>query len=122
MATSREYIQLIDRLTELTQSKEIEWDRKHCPDKLEGTENKIDMVYEIEYKGKNLRLYEEKYKHFTDEFDFYWADRVVLEFIDEVGGHIWKFPDLRSISDLLTAIKYKEAGVDSFIQDVLGGQ
>lgn len=122
MATNRDYIKLIDRLTELTQSKEIEWNRKMCPEKLEGTENKIDVVYEVSYKDKNLRLYEEKYKHFTDEFDFYWADRVILEFIDDTGGHVWEFPSLRSTWDLLKAVKYKEAGVDSFIKDVLGDE
>jgi hypothetical protein len=120
MTSKKEYIQLIDKLTELTQSGELEWDRKLCPDKLESTENKIDIVYTTELEGRNLRLYEEKYKHYTDEFDFYWADGLVLEFIDDSGGHIWQFPDLRNIMDLLKAVKFKEAGVDSFIKDVLG--
>lgn len=120
MASSKEYIQLIDKLTELTQSGELVWERKSCPDKLESTENKIDFVYEAELKGKNLRLYEEKYKNYTDEFDFHWVDGLVLEFIDDSGGHIWRFPNFRNIMDLLKAVKYKEADVDSFIKDVLG--
>ncbi len=121
MASSKEYIQLIDKLTELTQSEELVWDRKFCPEKLESTENQIDVVYEVEFKDKNLRLYEEKYKHYTDESDFYWSERLILEFIDGFGGHVWQFPNLRNTGDLFNAVKFKEAGVDSFINDVLGG-
>lgn len=120
MASNKEYIQLIDKLTELTQSGEIVWKRKLRPEKLESTENKIDVVYEAEFKGRNLRLYEEKYKHYTDEFEFYWAEGLVLEFIDAAGGHIWPFPTFRNISDLLNAVKFRDAGVDLFIKDVLG--
>ena len=95
MASNKEYIQLIDRLTELTQLKELLWERKACPDGLESTGNKINIVYEVDFKNKYLRLYEEKYKYFTDEFDFYWADRLILEFIDEFGDHIWQFPEFQ---------------------------
>lgn len=120
MASNKEYIQLIDKLTELTQSEELVWDRKSCPEKLESTETKIDVVYETSFKGRNLRLYEEKYKDYSDEYNYFWCDGVVLEFVDNEGSHIWEFPSLRNISNLLKAVKYKEAAVDSFIRDVLG--
>lgn len=120
MATTKEYIQLIDRLTELTQSTELEWERRAYPGKLVSTESQIDAVYEVEYKNRNLRLYEKSYKNYTDEYEYQWTEGVVLEFVDGDGDHVWQFPNLRSIWDLLKAVKYKEAGVDSFINDVLG--
>ncbi|MFT7220995.1 MAG: hypothetical protein ACI8Z1_002616 [Candidatus Azotimanducaceae bacterium] len=118
MATKREYIELIGRLTELTQSEKLEWERNPAPESLDSPETKVDSVYEVEYKDRYLRLYEQRYKHFTDEFDFYWSDRAVLEIVDGGGGLLWKFPELRSTQQLLEAAQYREAGVDDFLRDV----
>jgi len=125
MATKKDYIQLINKLTELTQSDTIKWDRRPCPETLIDTNHKIGVVYKTEYKNQYLRLYEEKYKHYQTipislyESEYYWDDNVILEFIDEKGEHIWQFPYMRSIWDLLKAVKYNEAKVDNFIESVL---
>ncbi len=119
MATNREYTQLVSKLTELTQSKQIEWNRNASPASLQSPDNKVDIVYVTDFKDKKLRLYEERYKYFTDEDEFHWADRVILEFIDQFNRHVWQFPEIRTIWDLLRAVKYEEAGVDSFIKQIL---
>lgn len=120
MATLRDYVQLIDHLAELTQTRQINWVREVPPRQILTTHNRIQHVYVTFYNGRNIRLYEEMYKYFTDEDEYYWQTQLVLEFIDENGNSIWQFPQTSNGWDLLNAVKYRDANVDAFINDVFG--
>lgn len=120
MVSLREYVELIDKLTELTQRNEIEWHRQQPPYGLVTTENRISTVYTTSYSNRFLRLYEEMYKYYTDEDVYHWLTRLVFEFIDGFGNSIWQFPETKNGWDLLNAVKYKDAKVEDFIKDVFG--
>jgi len=121
MASSREYIELIDKFIELTQHNKISWEREiPAPNSnLLATGNKINLVYSTEYKTHYIRAYKEAYKHFTDENDFCWGYRLVLEFVDQSGNSLWRFPEINNIAELLNAIKYKDANVDNLLKEIL---
>lgn len=119
MTSNREYVQLIDHLTQATQNGSIHWSRYDPPRNIVSTENSIDFVYTALYKGKSLRLYEETYKYYTDEFEYHWQKRVVIEFVDEFSNAVWQFPDIRNSWHLLDAIRFRDAGVSDFIKNVL---
>lgn len=120
MANLRDYVKLIDHLVELTQTGQINWVRDIPPRQILTTHNRIQQVYVTFYNGKNIRLYEEMYKYFTDEDEYYWQTQLVLEFIDENANSIWQFPQTSNGWDLLNAVKYRDANVDAFINDIFG--
>jgi hypothetical protein len=120
MASNREYVQLVDHLMEVTQNGVVSWSRYDPPINIVSTENDIDFIYTTEYKGKNIRLYEETYKYYTDEFEYHWQKRIVIEFVDEFSNSVWQFPEIRNSWNLLEAIRYKDAGVAGFMKDIFG--
>jgi hypothetical protein len=120
MATLRDYVILIDHLVELTQTGQISWAREIPPRQILTTHNRIQQVYVTFYNGRNIRLYEEMYKYFTDEDEYYWQAQLVLEFVDENSNSIWQFPQTSNGWDLLNAVKYRDANVDAFINDIFG--
>lgn len=120
MASNREYIQLVDHLTEATQKGVIFWSRYDTPKNIVSTENSIEFVYTTVYKSKSIRLYEETYKYYTDEFEYHWQKRIVIEFVDEFSNAVWQFPEIRNSWNLLEAIRYKDAGVADFMRDIFG--
>lgn len=117
MAETREIIEFVDLLTELTQKKKIVWER-HIPKNLVTPDTNIDLVYVTEFNGRDIRLYEEGFKNYIDEYEYHWSARVVLEFIDESGNSIWDFPRTNNAWDLLNAVKYMDADVDGYLEDV----
>ncbi len=117
MTEIREIVKLVDHLTELTQNNAISWERQE-PGNLVSTENKIDFIYVVEYQDRLIRLYEETYKYYTDEFQFHWSSQLIVEFTDEYGNTLWQFPKTSNGWDLLNAVKYKDAKVDDFLKGI----
>ncbi|WP_201525951.1 hypothetical protein [Psychrobacter frigidicola] len=120
MVSNREYIQLVDRLTEMTQNGVMRWNRYEPPTNMVDTENNINFVYTTIYNRKNIRIYEEDYKYYTDESEYYWSKRVVIEFIDESLNSVWQFPKITNSWNLLDAVRYEDAGVADFMKSILG--
>lgn len=120
MASLRDYIKLIDHLTELTQTNQIKWNRDSPPKSILTTHNRISQVYTTFYNQKHIRIYEEMYKYFTDEDDYFWQTHLILEFTDEYDNSIWQFPQTPNSWDLLNAIKYKDANIDDFLKGIFG--
>lgn len=117
MADIKSTVKLIDRLIELTQEKKITWERVLAPLSLTFNGCKVKYIYITEYKNKNIRVYEETYKHYHDEDEFYWSSRVNFEFFD-AGESIYDFPEVSNARDLLKAIQYRDVDIDSFMNDI----
>ena len=120
MTQIKEIVQLVDRLTELTQTGGIAWERQDPPNTLVSTESKIDFVYLTRYQDRIIRLYEEAYKYYSDEDKYHWSNQMIIEFTDEYGVSLWQFPKTSNAWDLLNAVKYKDAKVDDFLKEVFG--
>lgn len=118
MATHKEFVMLVDTLIELTQDNEITWLRENTPDSLLVNGNQINHIYTTKYKNKNLRIYQELYKRFTDEDVFHMQARIIIDFIDG-DNSIFDFPETSNSWDLLKAIQYRDVDVDGFLNDLL---
>jgi len=119
MATHKEFVMLVDTLIELTQEKTLTWDRLNTPRSLIVNGNQINHVYTTIYKNKELRVYEELYKYFTDEDTFHMQARTIIGFIDGEMS-IFDFPETSNSWDLLKAVQYRDVDIDGFMDDVLG--
>lgn len=113
----REIVEVIDKLTELTQNEHISWVKEE-PGNLMTSENNIDFIYLAEYQEDKIRLYLEEYKFYIDEDDGYWKSHIIIELIDGDGNALWRFPETGNSWDLLNAIKYKDARVGDFLKRI----
>ena len=120
MATLKDYVKLIDHLTEFTQIEQIHWKRTNPPNNIITINNRINQVYTTTYNHRHIRVYEEDYKYFTDEDVYYWQNQLIIELIDSCQNSIWQLPPTNNGWDLLNAIKYRDGNIDGFINDVLG--
>lgn len=120
MDSEKKLIKLIAYLIELTQKGKLNWKRYDPPEPIVTSyDNKVDFVYIANFEDKILRIYEERYKYWYDEDKWSWDNRVIIDFADDEGRSIWKFPALPGIWDLLEAVKYREADVDDFISEII---
>jgi len=120
MDSETKLVKLIAYLIELTQKGKLNWRRYEPPDPIVTShDNKIDFVYVTNFENKKLRIYEERYKYWYDEGRYTWDNQVVIDFADDEGRSIWRFPKLPGAWDLLEAVRYQEAEVDDFISELI---
>jgi hypothetical protein len=103
---------LIDAIVSLnrgTQEGRIIWAVKKPTPTLSLTDPKsaVQAVYETEYGGRKLRLYETAYT-FPN-----------LEIIDDDGTALWPFPPVSGLDDLLSSVRYETAGVEKFLDGII---
>ena len=118
MNDEKTFSKVIIRLINLTRSNKLKWEKQDPPYLLTDSGSKIESVYLTEYKGRNLRLFEEKYQRFDDmDQSWFWARRPVLQLIDKRNKTDWEFPWCRELKDLVEAVKYHTANVSDFLDN-----
>ncbi|MGF1713122.1 hypothetical protein L4C37_21500 [Vibrio kagoshimensis] len=113
MKTIRDWVLLVDKLTELTQYNEIKWERHTAPNHLQSTISRVDFVYFVYFNNKQFRLYEENYKYHTDEDEYYWETQARLGLVDELGNPMFDVPNTRNMHNLMQAVKYQSSDINS---------
>ncbi|MDI1313230.1 hypothetical protein [Prosthecobacter sp.] len=115
---------VIQRLLKQTQQGEINWTRvsaeSRFPYLTQATNDVVDVVFTAEVNGRNLALYEERYKAYTDEDSFYWTARRCMDVVSPKGEKLWQFPTSAYLNDLLDAAAYKSADVPNILMDLMG--
>src|SRR2546423_1902673 len=135
MAEERDiWIEFVEKLNELTLKGVLRWTSTRPPEtKLGDPSRFIPIAFEVEYKDRKLRLYEEKVnlgrpapphaftqaiKDWADSLsgntdrlvsEAVWRSYVVLELIDKTGVS-WEFPEIEGLRDLLESAKFQAAG------------
>ncbi len=121
-------VELVAKLIELTQESTLTWSIvKPSNDIEQGFTKLVGSVFEAKYQNKNLRIYKVEHDN-TEEnhmLNMYmhqpsYSVAIKLEFVDRYGNSIWSFPRITGIVDLYKTIAYETAGVDEFINSVLG--
>ena len=113
MRTVRDWVLLVDKLTELTQYNQIKWERETAPSYLQSSISRVDFVYFTYFNNQRFRLYEETYKHFTDEIEYYWENQSRLDLVDDFGNSMFDIPRTRNIFNLVQAVKYQSSNINS---------
>lgn len=84
-----------------------------------STNDSVETVYTAQINGQRLALYEERYRHYTDEDVFYWSARICLDVVNEEGTRLWSFPASVYLIDLLKAAAYRAADVAQILKDLM---
>jgi hypothetical protein len=120
MSTERnKWIDAIGKLITLTQERKLGW-RSYPSEGYPALVGLVDVVYDADYNGKTLRLYESKSRVSRGMFpDSEWESEAVLDLVDSTGLSFWTFPHTEATEHLLAAVKYQVAGVGEFLEELL---
>jgi len=135
MATEKKsrnrWVDAISSMIELTQDGKLRW--TIVPDAIKIYDGKeiTTSVFETTYSDRALRLYEGRVPsnfspierslyNFRGEGPPMWFKEVILEFVDTEGRTLWTFPQVDALSDLLTSVQYQVAGVNDFLDTIIG--
>lgn len=111
----------IAQLTKETETGLVRWASSVPPRELiEGTDHKIHKVYETIYRGIRLRLFQVKAREYMGEFGLIWADRVILQFLDESDLVDWQVERVVGLPQLLDSVMLRSSRVEEKIDAVLG--
>ncbi|MDP2885956.1 MAG: hypothetical protein Q8P51_13150 [Ignavibacteria bacterium] len=132
-------IDLVVRLIELTQQNSLTWQSGEARASLNRDEDLIvESYFTAKYKEKIFAIYRVQFKIKTElpyapssltamylsglfgKKTPQWETRIFLELVDDRGKHLWTFPDVSGLHDLLEAVKYQVAGVKDLLDDILG--
>jgi hypothetical protein len=108
-------------LLEQTQEGVLKWQASTLAEDLlsQGTNTVAKVMYVAEKDRRLLRLYPYRVRSYTDEDEWHWEDEVALEVSDPQKLSWWQFPKHPVIWDLLEAVKFKTADIDTFIDKLI---
>lgn len=110
----------VSKLIKDTKNETILWeDIPNNKLELPSSERPISKVYTTEVNNKRLRIYEYQFKHYTDEDEWDWIERVRLELIDEEHATLFNFNYDYSLYKLFNAVRKANSGVDDFMKEFL---
>lgn len=120
MSTEDKASKLIGQVLRATYNGSIAWRLSSAPASVtRATDSFVPLFLEADYKGNVLVIYEERYKHWTDEDNFTWGSGIRFGFY--VGGVVvtefvkWS-PLLRQLYE---EAKNRASGVESIIDNML---
>ncbi len=116
-----QWVEAIGKLLTLTQHRELKWRSNYPREPLAVHPGaKVDVVYETEYKGKMLRLFESRFRVERGIFSrLDWESEAVLQVADSSGLSAWTFPHSDITEHLLAAVRYQVAEVGHFLEELL---
>ncbi|MEY3881845.1 MAG: hypothetical protein RIQ94_2641 [Pseudomonadota bacterium] len=118
MTSKKETIEIIEKLIELTQHNQIIWQSQPAPRYMCSPDSRIDLVYETEYLGRYIRLYQKQFKYYIDENQYTWDENMIFEIVDDQGNTIWEFPRTPNAYELLKAVQFQNPQVSNFYNDL----
>jgi len=118
MISTREAVELVDRLTRETQNGSLDWHSQGAPYHLTGPDVRVDLVYDCEYLGKNFRVYKKQWKYYTDEINYFWDSGIAFEAIDPLGNTVFVFPSVNNLASLFAAVTYQNSGMGDFLRQL----
>ena len=85
-----------------------------------GTGPKVARFEEDFKKAAQFRLPKSEIEKALDFFNSIKNETsITLEFVDENGVSLWRFPQTSALRDLMSSVRYQSANVKEFLKDIL---
>ena len=111
---------LAAKLDRETVTGKLAWYTEPPPsDLVRGTNNIINQVFETDYNGIRLRVFEKRTKAFVDDVTYYWESSFVLQFVGDSGSTDWEAENVSGLADLVETIRFKTSKVEQKIDAIL---
>jgi hypothetical protein len=113
--------QLIILLTRETFSGEVKWKNEQAPAGLvKGTEDYYPLFLKTVYKGTTIGLFQRRYKHFYDEFEFYWCEEIGMCVVGDYDAVVWEYKERSSaLINLFEAAREQASGIGGILDNLL---
>lgn len=118
MFSTRQAVEIIEKLIELTQHNEIIWTSIAPSSFMLGPDSRVDVVYVASYIGRNIRIYHQQFKYYLDEERYTWDEQVKFEFIDDSGSIMAELPRTANSYNLLKSIQFQNPKINNFYNDL----
>ena len=110
----------VSKLIKDTKNAVIKWnDNSNRAIVLPSSERAISKIYTTDVNEKKMRIYEYQLKHYTDEDEWDWIERIRLELIDSDDATLYEFSYDFSLYKLFNAVRKANSGVDDFMKQFL---
>jgi len=123
------YAQAVLKIFRMTHEGNLKWHHGKAPAIWSmATDSVYPIYFETEYQGRTLALFEERFPVLkmpkalsTSIFgdDRNWGSRARLALLGPHDEIMFEFPYVREIQGLLDAVRYKEADVEEFLDEIL---
>jgi hypothetical protein len=115
------WIALVSKLKESTKAGDLKWRSQNAPEALlDGTDDRIIGFFSTKFLERNLGLFEERFKTFSEDMsDSIWSRRIVLAVFDSSWNPLVEAPDVPGVGDLYLIVKSHEAKLDEFFERAL---
>jgi hypothetical protein len=116
----------VSKLNRLTKEGQIKWKRQRPPHSLvesRDSEGRITYFFGAECMGKNIGVYEDKFRAYHEDTDSYsWEGRPVLGFFNEKWELEYEKFQIIGMWDLIDTIQYQLAEVEEFLDKILSNE
>ena len=113
--------QLIILLTRETFSGNVNWENTQAPAGLvKGTEDFYPLFLQTIFKNTVIGLYQRRYKHFHDEFEFYWCEEIGMCVVGDYEAIVWEYNARSStLINLFEAAREQASGIGGILDGLL---
>jgi hypothetical protein len=118
MFSTRQAVEIIDKLIELTQHNNIFWQSAAPTPPMIGPDSRVDLVYITNHIGRNIRVYKQHFKYYLDEERYTWDEQMKVEFVDDYGNILGELPRTPNSYELLKTIQFQNPSINSFYTDL----
>jgi len=112
---------LVSKLIRLTMERQLQWQPRAAAKFGLAPNDRVLRCYETEYEGRRLAISElnrAAYDRYTDSTR--WEHDFQLLALDDHGNVQWGFPGIPGLSSLFSAASGEAAGIDAWLDGVLG--
>ena len=117
MSSDQEWAPAVKKLVALTESGELTWNR--CVELPPRAEDVQGDAFQTDVRGREIVVYEYRFRNFVDEDKYVWETDVAVEFVDHEGRVQWRWPSTPYHRHLLDAIRGQVARAPEFLREFL---
>lgn len=118
MFSTRQAVEIVDKLIELTQHNQVIWTIVDATPPMIGPDSRVDLVYITSHIGRNIRVYKQHFKYYLDEERYAWDEQMKVEFVDDYGNLLGELPRTPNAYELLKTIQFQNPSINSFYTDL----
>lgn len=120
MSLEQKAEKVIKKLLELTQDKQLKWDRVTDTGFITfASDDVVSMAFTTIYKGHHFLMYQARYQTCDADERVYWDDRVIIDMIEPDGSLKWRLPRSVRTYDLFSSVKIRAGNVEEALDDLL---
>ncbi|MCB5186140.1 hypothetical protein LG201_13075 [Methylobacillus gramineus] len=121
MSIEAKTTQLVTTLLRETLENNLNWNLRKPPNGLvQATDQVVPLFLQTVFKKKKIGIYEARRKHYIDDQDYTWTEKIGLCVVDDDDNVVWESPLEYSaiLHNLYSVVREKVAGIDELFDSL----